>query len=354
MIVYLINMLLIGIWKLVFPQRSNRNKKIYITIVSIQFILIAGLRSLEIGSDTQRYAQSLSKANSMSFQELFHRAVVLMQTMNSEYRNTYFLIISKIVGFLFGYSYRIFLFVVAAVFMIALGKFFYSKSSDLCISYLLFAVIYFEFCLNATKQMLAIAAVSLIGYKYIEERKFWKFLLIQGIGLLFHASSIVFLPFYFLFDKGEKKYFHALMIAGGGFTVVFSKYIVRLFTSYGPYALYQNDTGGGAKSLMVFVGITIIIGIMFFLRKYTENRTYVISLTAIEIAMIFLLFGLRLSILTRLAYYYLPFLFVFVPEGVKVVKRNQQLGARAIIFLALVLMFILRADRHQYLFFWQG
>ena len=337
-----------------FPEHSDRNKKIYITIVSIQFILIAGLRSLEIGADTRSYAYSLDWAREISFQKLFYQAKVLMQTMESEYKNTYFLLISKIAGFFFGYSYRVFLFLVAAAFMMAFGKFLYRKSSDLCISYLLFAIFYFEFCIDATKQMLAVAVVSLIGYKYIEERKFGKFILIQGIGMLFHASSIVVFPFYFLFDKREKKYIHILMVAGGGLAAVFGRYFSRLFTSYGPYSCYQNETGGGAKRLVVFLGFTIIVGLLFFWKNYINNRTYLSSLVAIEIAMIFVLLSLRLGILMRLSHYYLPFLFLFVPEGVKIIKRDQQFIVKAMVVMVLLFLFIVRASRYQYLFFWQG
>ena len=56
MAVYLINIALIIFWRLHYNQnRVADSRKNYCTIVAIQWILISGLRGLDVGADTYAY-----------------------------------------------------------------------------------------------------------------------------------------------------------------------------------------------------------------------------------------------------------------------------------------------------------
>ena len=57
MIIYLLNLFSLLIWKVVYNKISDKKKArtIVCSCITIQFILIQGLRSFEIGTDTSTY-----------------------------------------------------------------------------------------------------------------------------------------------------------------------------------------------------------------------------------------------------------------------------------------------------------
>jgi len=78
-----------------------------------------------------------------------------------------------------------------------------------CKSYYIFGLtVYFAFCseyeINMLRNVKAIM-LFLLSIKYIQNRSFLKFFLINLAGLLFHNSAIFFFPLYFFIHKNTKR-----------------------------------------------------------------------------------------------------------------------------------------------------
>lgn len=76
----------------------------------------------------------------------------------------------------------------------------------------------------------------LISIRYIEKRSFWKFVLLNSIGLCFHWSSIVFFPLYFFIHKKIDIRMLILIFIIGNivylFQLNFIKPIVKIVSSF--------------------------------------------------------------------------------------------------------------------------
>ena len=87
-----------------------------------------------------------------------------------------------------------------------------------CKNYYIFALaVYFAFCseyeINMLRNVKAIM-IFLLSIRYIQNRSFLKFFLINLIGFLFHNSAIFFFPLYFFIHKNSKKVYIIFTIIG--------------------------------------------------------------------------------------------------------------------------------------------
>lgn len=83
--------------------------------------------------------------------------------------------------------------------------------------YILSFAIFVAFCANSEINNLRnIRAILLffISIKFIEERRFLPFFLIQIIGLLFHSTSIFYIPLFFILCRNLKKWILPVVIIG--------------------------------------------------------------------------------------------------------------------------------------------
>ena len=76
--------------------------------------------------------------------------------------------------------------------------------------------------------------IFLYALRYIEDRKMWKYFALIAIACLFHISSVLYFPLYFILNKKWSKWILWLIYIGGAIVLIFHisfvSYIVSKFT----------------------------------------------------------------------------------------------------------------------------
>mgnify|MGYP003609644350 CR=1 FL=1 len=113
----------------------------------------------------------------------------------------------------------------------------------------------------------------LISLEYLKNRKFLPYLLLNILGLTFHATAIFFLPFYFFLHKISKRVFLLIFITGFVFyffQIKYLNFIVGLFSNGlgGVYLLKASGYLEGENSGITLAFIYVFIPFIFVYLNY--------------------------------------------------------------------------------------
>lgn len=175
----------------------------------------------------------------------------------------------------------------------------------------------------------------LLSIKYIEERKILNFGVLNILGILFHYSSILYLPMYFILNiKWNKKFILFLFILGNVYYLSDIRIVMRIIKEYNTLL----PTGIGAKlsgyfsiipldfplgfSLYYFERVIIFL-LCWFVSDNLKNKKYGnIMLNSLYISIFFFLYlsefsivAMRFGLLFIYSYWFiLPMLLEIYPK----------------------------------------
>ena len=175
----------------------------------------------------------------------------------------------------------------------------------------------------------------LLSIKYIEERKILNFGVLNILGILFHYSSIFYLPMYFILNiKWNKKFILFLFILGNIYYLSDIRIVMRIIKEYNTFL----PTGIGAKlsgyfsiipldfplgfSLYYFERVIIFL-LCWFVSDNLKNKKYGnIMLNSLYISIFFFLYlsefsivAMRFGLLFIYSYWFiLPMLLEIYPK----------------------------------------
>lgn len=316
-----------------------RTKRVCI-IGTINWIILSGFRSLEVGPDTLAYKlYRFDRTINRSWSELFGD-FVLKYKMGQDIKDPGYPILEKIFQ-VFSTNYQIWLITIAIIFFVPLGIAIYKNSSNACISYILFSTLFYSFfAITGHRQTIATALVVMIGMKYIKENKLLPFLIIEIVAITIHASAICFLPFYWISKIKINKfsisaYWLAIIIAFIG-----KNQFVKILQFIVGYEEYGQTEGARASSfLYLLIGLAIVI--TFFYKNYykREISMHRIAINAVFVAAVFSPLLLINQAFMRVIQYYSLFLLFLVPDVIKIFKQgvNQQIVSICISIIMLLL-----------------
>lgn len=175
---------------------NSKNKILPLTIKSVIFIslivliptLMVAFRSENTGVDTIRYIQILDRSEKIleyrmhSSGEFLFWNLCLFFKEHSDIRSFFFLLAFIPLFFSFATFYKL------------------SPVYNPFISSIVFLLIFYQECFNATRQMPAVAIVF-FSYTYVVSRKFIPFLICILLAVSFHATALTALPLYFLYPQ---------------------------------------------------------------------------------------------------------------------------------------------------------
>lgn len=216
LIIYLIIFLLV-----LLEQYAPQKRKMHFTIMTIIVIgLFQGLR-WRTGTDWPYYL----KAYELS--EYSYSYNILNGTV-TEYGHY---IINRVFNIL-GFNYSFFLLFECLWILINYAIF----AKIFKVNNISFVLLYY-FCVQVFPVRATLAAsLIILSYKFILERKFYKFLFLVVSAALIHSSAIIFLPFYFLSTFK-----------------ISSKYLILLYIICSIIGFYSNQMLGGLTKLIPFV-----------------------------------------------------------------------------------------------------
>lgn len=219
------------------------------------------------------------------------------------------------------------------------------KNKYLAYSVLIFCLMFFPFTLNIMRQGVSFG-FTVLSAVYLSKNKKIRSMLSFLIGLAFHFTSIVTLPFLLLFAflhrlSKEKKYGkYAIMITlAVSFAIAYllKDFFIEHGMYYGSYltrASYENISFAA-----IITYLPALITIFLYRNKSTEpeDKGLDLFIGLIYAGIIFQVVGTMAPYVNRIALFFLPILSIFMPISVQNIK-DQTIRRRMKIILVLYLI----------------
>ncbi len=322
---YVMNINKLRVKESVDSNKTRRSKKVYILLCSMVLIFFAGMRSVEVGADTNMYKTLFDYA---SLADSFSNGYNSWQRGGVEigyYVFEYF--------FAKHYNFQLFLFVVAVISIAPVMVVIYRYSSNYYYSIFLYIAFgYFSFAMNGIRQAMAIG-ICMIAYIFYRERKLCLFLLTIIFACFFHKSAILFFPVYWIGKiPKEKKNIYIFLGALVAVFIFRSRLFVLLNMFSRQQYLIASNQGGLRMFLVMF--ITAMIGWVFFYRYIIkQNESGITQKTGKENWHLLMMISVAVGMwpianvnaeLNRMYYYYHIFLILYVPSVTSVLHSKEK------------------------------
>lgn len=357
MSIYVLNTIFTVLWGTLLLNRGGKTyKKLYITLVSIQMILLSGMRDITIGADTLNYENHFyelinPELNTLyGWKQLFAYLLNFGKSYNT--RDIGYELLSKAFASLIP-NFRIFLFAIAIFVCMGLGRFLYKYSSDICISYVLFQAFILPFMLlTGIRQTIAISLVVFWGYDLIKQRKAIKYVALCLIAMLFHFTAVIAIPFYFVCNYRKKirtKYLIAVIMPAVFFAF---KSIIFSIIPFGIYSRYTESSG--IQSYLFIVFMILIVVAIFILEKnnyiVNESRDEINLVDGTIIAELCVSSSVIVGIFFRLGFYYFPYMICYFPCLFECLENKTKKIGKIILLMGLLCYIYSRNDAYTFFF----
>jgi hypothetical protein len=339
-----------------FPDKDSTRKK-YIQIISFILILQSGLRNVAVGADTYAYYESFEELKRISWSSIYES--ILDYYKFGIGKDVGFIVLEKIVQYFTG-EYQLFLMLIAVLFFTALGNFIYKNTkrlNDAILAFVIYSVLFYAFfSITGHRQTIATAA-TLYSFELIKKKKLIAFVIMILIASTIHKSALLFLPFYFIAQIRNAKYFFRIVLLLFPLIMInrnaISSY-VKMLAGYEEYGVYEQ------AGTFTFTAIFLLISLVALLRaktilKFNPKALYYYN--AFAVALLFIPLTWVNPSAMRVVQYFSIFMLLIIPE---IICSFQEFSLRirrdltVFTIITLVALF-LKSNWYgaQYAFFWQ-
>ena len=234
---------------------TDNTQKRYYFFACIIIILVIGLRSIEVGSDTIVYVHTFNKCKLLSWREI----------LQISYRDPGFYIFTKILTYICLGKAWLYLVVMAILSCFGIFQLIYQTSSKPIVS-LFFWITLTTFMFIQTGMRQAVA-MSLCAYsvQYISLKKWKIFVFVVLIAATIHHSALLFLPVIICGYTNFNNIYIALSIM----IMIISHYLYQyIFTFANMSLIYDYSTESIDNGLIYF----LILFIINYISYYTRNK----------------------------------------------------------------------------------
>jgi len=337
-------------------KRAISKKKVECFVFSFLWILISGLRGLDIGADTRAYGKDFETIVNTSWNTLWNNLLLKTSSVQSMLeggglnKDPGFKLLTKAVSMVLP-TYRLFLIAVAVLFMVLLGRFLYKNSKDPFLGFILFDCLFYSFyAITGIRQTIATALIVLLGYEYIKERKPVCFFAVSFIAFLIHKSVLCFVPFYFVSKIRVNK---ITIIAAAILMVVsfvFRYQIMDILSRIMGYEQYNQQYGDGGPLMFTFLLGCVFLFCSIFRKRMAENDSdFQRKYMALVMSLLFIPLAFIDPSAMRVSYYYALFLMVLLPDVVGIFPDKSRILSTMGITVLMILFLIV--NRPTYTFF---
>lgn len=358
MVWYLINILAFIIaWYWPIPEGLDadinriRSKRTCIT-GTVGWVLLSGLRSLNVGEDTVAYAFSFERAASTSWNEVWQNVI-----LKYIYR-------VDILGKDFGYyflekafrsitdSYTLWLLFIAILFTVPMAILIYKYSDNACISWIVYSTLFYSFfAITGHRQTIATAIVLWGGFECIRKRKIIPFLLLISIAYTIHASAICVLPFYWLSQvKVTKTKLFGYICAIVAAFIFRSQLLSFLQYLVGYESFQQYESAKGGIFLFLLIAMAVFTFIFWEQIQNSDNQVLNMSVNALMMACVFSPLLLINPSFMRVVQYYSVFIIFLIPEFRFAFHDNSKALFLRIIAIIMILLLIKQMPSYSFFF----
>lgn len=338
---------------LIWAYCFKNNKKIYCTVVTAQWILLSGLRHYSVGDDTYQYLNRFIITLHTSWQEVISNLLDYIKNPFTEYglKDPGYAFVEKVFQ-IFSKDYRLWLFFIAILFTVSMAVWIYKNSEMPWLSFIIYSSLFFAFyAVTGHRQTIATALIVFIGYKYIRERKLWKFLGLSFAAFLIHKSAIVFVPFYFIANMNITA-LKSVFILGGSFvfSLIGKPIYAPLAYTLGFGEEQIEESVGGAGTYATILLLICIFTLICYpnVKERREDSKFLYN--AMFMTIFTTLFVYQQQAFMRVQQYYSLFIMIMIPEIVMSFEKRQRALVSMCGTLVLIAYIILQNPYYKFFF----
>lgn len=283
------------------------------------------------------------------------------RSMRVQVEQGYLLLNSLILHF--SHSYFAVTFVMGTLTWLLFYHYIVKKSLDPSLSILIFFLNFFYFHqFNVIRQLLA-SAIVLQGFKFIYERKFFKYLLIIFIAAFIHKMALLLLPIYFIYNiKIDIKKIVILTIGSKlCFSFVWQLMVILLAgTRYSNVIQWAGAYEGGYAVAELMTTLFLLgVGYYFYACAGENNSIINFNLWLQLVALIISVNSNAIPTAYRFLWFANINTFIYIPEVLNIIqnKMNKKI-VKTMIIIIYILYFMQKwlngDDMVQVFKFWRG
>ena len=272
-----------------FGTKSKNEKVciIYFVIAVLIPSVLAGCRDYVIGTDVQMYGLMVFNTAKASSHGLV--PFLLLSPVEVGFSALAYLC-SRIFSNAHG-----FFFILGIINYGLIAKFIYDNKDRIVpgIAWLVFTCTYFGESFNTMRQSCAVA-ITLYGYKFIRDRKWFHYAICVGIAMLFHQTAIIAITLYFIYDfmKTRNKWFNYVVIISAVLVAVLSyskilEFVVNtgLFTQRYSHYFVESAIGIRISSSIIRIIPMAIIMLFWpeFKKKNKDDTHYILMMLILDL-----------------------------------------------------------------------
>lgn len=287
--------------------KANGLKKLYI-INCIMLISLAILRSSSDPSwpDTTNYLEHFI---------YFARSKDFLGSLRSGWEPG-IIILAKLFGII-SIEKQFFICVFGIIILVPIFNMIWIYSENPLMGISVFYAMGFLTSTSIYRQWIAIAILT-YSIRYIENRKFFKFLCIVLIAMCFHRTAVIFLIVYFLYGiTVNVKTILACIVFGAGVGIG-GKYILQ-FLNFFARNKERISNNGGIK-LLIILWVCVFVAYILFKEKFDESK-YKIPFCMILIGATLQPLSFTFSTWVRVVYYFSLYMVLLLPVILKKIKE---------------------------------
>lgn len=261
---------------------SYLNKQIFVYLSSIILIVLAAFRGLNVGNDTLIYFQSYER---------------LPTIINTNFELGYSTL--EHIFFSCGLPWVVFSFVIAfcTIGLITLNYASFAKYTGFALLYY-YSRFYINRDFTQIRASLA-AAILLCSFKYLYQRKLWKFLIVILIASSFHLGAligIILYPLFLILNHNDKIFRYYIIAIGLSAIMSFllKNVLINInysrISSYLTNPTYVNNGNGLLNPVIIFQIIVSCTAMYLYSKnKYQKSKYYFVLLLSYSISTILLI-----------------------------------------------------------------
>lgn len=328
-------------------KAKGKTNIIILFILSISLPIFISTFRYKVGTDYLAYRES--------YYEIIEK-MVDFKSIISYYQEPLYVFINLMAYKIFN-SYTGLLFIASLIFMTLSLKtiMLYKDKISLSLAYFIFFMTTFSLAFNGVRQMLAVSIIF-YSYKYIYEKKLFKYILLILLASLFHKSAIVCLLLYFIWsDNGKNnKSFYVTTLATIIALPLIALVVRKICFSLGIYTKYFLHYEATQTYGFLLYILPVLIILILEKKDKNENNSMINFLSRLYILQIPMqILGNYIAYGDRLAMYLAPAQILLLPYYANSVKKNKLIINIIIVFWYLfyyVVMFIVLKSNEVYPF----
>lgn len=338
-------------------KNSDRVRKNYVKVICFILILQSGLRNVAVGDDTFNYFLNFEEIKFISWDDIYISFIEYYKYGIG--KDPGYFLFQKIIQILTD-EYQVYLCIVALIFFSALGNFIYKNTTrifDAILAFIIYSVLFYSFfSITGIRQTLATAA-ALYGYELIKNKKLIRFMIVILLASTIHKSALIFIPFYFIVQIKNTKYFYRIILFLFPVFMIYKGYLATLVRSVGGYNEYEEYEGAGTFTFTAMFLLIAIVGLLQAKIIIKNNLNAQHYYNAFAIALLFLPLSWINPSFLRIIMYFTIFMLLFIPaiiESFHTISVKIKYDIRRLVIVILVALFIKSNwGSRGYAFFWE-